>query len=421
MGTKVILGGTLIDGNGGEPVEDSALVIIDNIITSVGKSGQINIPKGDDVTLIDAGGKTVMPGMIDGHIHIYMDGETSGFFEFPIHNNSIDMALKAIPRLKRTLEMGFTTIRDGGSGYSWFEVSLRDAINRGEIIGPRFLATGYHLTVTGGHGYFLPHWLGRFAPPEQLGMHCDGPNGWRKGARLNLYNGTDNVKLVASRGFASQALRGSGPPTCAQATVEEMKAAAEEAHKMGKKVMAHANGPQAVKNAVQAGVDTVVHGLQMDEEAADMMVENNVVLEPTNICFHPSRFENKFSTGSDSTEEIPSNRIFRTKEEFQMILEKGVTISFGTDTSVPHIPHGENAHELAICVELGMTPMAAIVSATKTAAYSLGLGDTIGTIESGKFADIIMVDKDPLSDIGVLADKERIKMVIKDGETVIER
>lgn len=420
MKNKVIKGGRLIDGNGGGVVENSVVVIEGERVVAAGSQAEIGIPSGDDVELIEAGGQMVMPGLIDGHIHIYMDGESEGFFELPIHNNSIDMAMKAIPRLKRTLEMGFTTIRDGGSGYGWFEVSLRNAIERGDIVGPRYLTSGYHLTVTGGHGYFLPHWLGRFAPPEQLGMHCDGPDAWRRGARLNLYNGTDNIKIVASRGFASLALRGSGPPTCAQATVEEMRAAVEEAHKMGRKTMAHANGPDAVKNAVRAGVDTIVHGLHMGEEAAQMMVDAGVTLEPTNICFRPERLADTGLTPPEPGSEAYAMTI-RPKEEFQMFLDKGMTISFGTDASVPHFRNGENARELPICVDLGMTPMEAIVSATKTAATTVGLGDETGTIERGKLADIVIVDGDPLADISILTQEERIKMVLKGGEVAISR
>jgi imidazolonepropionase-like amidohydrolase len=237
---------------------------------------------------------------------------------------------------------------------------------------------------------------------------------------VNLYNGTDNIKIVASRGFASQALRGSGPPTCAQATVEEMRAAVEEAHKMGRKAMAHANGPQAVKNAVRAGVDTIVHGLHMDEEAAEMMVDAGTVLEPTNICFRPDRYD-----GSGVAPPQPGTpeyaRSTRTKEEFQMIRDKGITISCGTDASVPHFRNGENARELVVCVDLGMTPMEAIISATKTAATTVGLGDQVGTIEKGKLADILIIDGDPLADIGILCMEDNIKYVFKGGQVAISR
>ena len=410
MSRKAICGGMLLDGTGKDPLPDSIVLINGNRIEAVGSAKNIMLPKDSNLPKIDASGMTVMPGMIDGHVHLYMNGESEGFFEIPIHNNSIDIALQAIPYLRDTIEMGFTTIRDGGSGHGWFEVSLRDAIDRGIILGPRLLTSGYHLTVTGGHGYFLPHWLGKFAPAEQVGMHCDGPEGWRKGARTNLYNGTDNIKVVASRGFASLAMRGSGPPTCAQATVAEMRAAIEEAHKMGKKTIAHANGPEAVINAVKAGVDTIVHGLHMGEEAADLMVSNGTVLEPTNICYRPR----------EKGQELPTQRL-RPEAEFRMFLEKGITISMGTDASVPGFHHGENGKELVMAVELGMSPMAAILSATRTAAETLGLEEQIGILEPEKLADLLLVAGDPLADIAILSRKEDIRLVMKDGQTIVRR
>src|SRR4030065_2776767 len=142
MSTKIIKGGTLIDGTGKPPVKGAVVVIEDNKIASVGKMAEEAIPKGDNVEIIDAGDKTVMPGLIDSHVHIYTDGETSEFTYMPINYNNMDLAMRCIPRLKRTLMMGITSLRDGGSGWGWLEVALRDAISRGEIIGPRFFCTG---------------------------------------------------------------------------------------------------------------------------------------------------------------------------------------------------------------------------------------------------------------------------------------
>lgn len=420
METKIFEGGILIDGTGKAPIQDCLVVVEGTKIKSVGKKGEMDIPRGEGVQVIDAKGKTVMPGLIDSHVHIGMGGESKEFHSIPIHNNSLDLAMKATAYLKRTLEMGITTLRDGGSGYSWMEVALRNAINRGDIVGPRYFATGYHLTVTGGHGYFLPPWLGRYAPPEQVGMHCDGPEGWRKGARLNIYNGTDNVKLVASRGFLSAGLTVDAPPTAAQASLEELKAAVEEAHKMGKKVFAHANGHQAIMKAIEAGVDSIVHGFYIDVECAEMMVEKDVVLEPTAMVI---KVICDYGTG-----ELPDVMVEKAREywklkekEFAIILEKGVTVSFSSDMGCPFLYHGENARELAACVELGMTPMAAIVSATKTAAHAVGLGDQIGTVEEGKIADIILVDGDPLTNIEVLYTEDKIQLVMKEGEIIITR
>jgi len=421
MEATVITGATLIDGLGGNPMADSVVVIKDGKIMAAGKSGQVQVPQGPDATQIDAKGKTVMPGLIDGHIHLYMDAESDDFFAIPIHNNSIDMAMRSVPRMKRTLAMGFTTVRDGGSGYNWFEVSVRNAVERGDIVGPRLLTSGYHLTVTGGHGYFLPAWIGRLVPDEQVGMHCDGADGWRKAARKNLYYGTDNVKMVSSRGIASLGLRGATEPDHEMATLEELSAAVDEAHRRGKKAIAHAMGAKPIQNAIKAGIDTIVHGFYMDEETAQMMVDHNVALEPTTM--YP-KLAAEFGEGKLQPRMVEKAKIIAQdmKEQFAMLLDKGVTISFGTDGGgVPFFPHGTNARELVDLVELGMTPMAAIQSATLVAAQTIGLGDELGTIEAGKTADVIIVDADPLSDISVLTHKENIQAVMRSGEMLVGR
>jgi imidazolonepropionase-like amidohydrolase len=420
MEMKIFQGGTLIDGTGKPPVQDSLVVTEGKKITFVGKQREFKIPKRENVQVIEAKGKTVMPGLIDGHLHMGIIGQSREFYSIPIHNNNIDIAMKAIPRLKKMLEMGFTTVRDGGGGFGWFEVSLREALKRGDIIGPRYLATGYHLTVSGGHGYFLPHWLGKYAPPEQNGMHCDGPDEWRKAARLNLYNGTDCIKLVASRGFLSAGLRGDAPPTGAPATIEEMRAAVEEGHKMGKKVFAHANGHQAIINAVSAGVDSIVHGWYIDKECLEMMVKKNVVLEPTTLCIRLVRDQGKGEMLDVMVERAAAYWEGKQKE-FEMILKSGVTISMSSDMGCPYLYHGENARELECMVSLGMSPMEAILTATKVAANTIGLGNEIGTIEKGKNADIIMVDGDPLKNIAILQEQNKVKLVMKDGETIITR
>jgi imidazolonepropionase-like amidohydrolase len=417
---KVIQGGTLIDGTGKPPVKDSVVVVEGSKITDVSRKGEVKVPEAERIEVIEAEGKTVMPGLIDSHLHMKGNGESKDYYMIPIRNNSMDRAMKAVPNLKKTLEMGFTTIRDGGSGYSWMDVALRNAINRGDIVGPRYLATGYHLTVTGGHGYGLPPWFGKFSPAEQVGMFCDGPDEWRKAARLNIYNGTDNIKVVASRGFTTAGLSGDAGLVSAQPSIDELRAAVEEAHKMGKKTSAHANGPQAIMNAIEAGIDSIVHGFYMNEKCAEMMVKNNVVLEATTLCI---KLMKDLGPGEMLDEAVQNAmEYWKIKEkEFKMILEAGITISFSTDMGCPYLFHGENAREFACMVELGMSPMAAVVSATKNAANTIGLGDKIGTIEKGKLADIILVDGDPLKNIAILEKAENIRMVMKDGKIVITR
>jgi imidazolonepropionase-like amidohydrolase len=416
MVTKVIKGGILIDGTGNTPVKDAVIIVEGKTITTIGKKSEVVIPKGDNVETIEANGKTIMPGLIDSHVHIYTDGETSEFTCMPINNNHLALAMKSVPRLKRTLEMGITSLRDGGSGWGWLEVALRDAINRGDIVGPRYFATGYHLSVTGGHGYFLPPWLANIpVHPEQSTIYCDGPDAWRKAARLNIYNGTDNVKVVASRDIIS-----TGIATAPQATLEELTAAIEEAHKMGKRAIAHAQGPIAIKNAIKAGANSIVHGFFMDEECAEMMVKNNVFLESTNLYVRMIKDRGKGELPDwmvDKANETWEDR----KKNFKMYLEKGVKISFGSDAGVPFIRQGDNAGELSMFVELGMSTMDAIIAATKTAAEAIGIENKAGTIEEGKIADIILIDGDPLQDIGLLSTENKIKMVMKEGEIIITR
>lgn len=416
MKKNVIKGGTVIDGTGRSPFEKGLVVVEGSKIGFVGKEGDIDLPQGEDVEVIDAEGKTIMPGLIDSHVHIYTNGESSEFTSLPIRDNPLTRAMKCIPRLKRDLEMGMTTLRDGGSGWGWLEVALRDAINRGDIAGPRFFATGYHLTVTGGHGYFLPPWLANIpVHPEQSSVHCDGPDEWRKAARLQIYNGVDCLKLVASRDVISP-----GIATAPQATREELKAAIDEAHKMGKKALVHAQGREAIMNAIEAGADSIVHGFWIDEECAEMMVKRDVYLESTNLYVRGIMDKGKGDLPDWMVQK--ATECWKDKERnFGMLLEKGVKISFGSDTGVPYIQHGNNARELSMFVELGMEPMQAIIAATKTAAEAIGIDNMVGTIETGKIADIIVVEGDPLEDINILHEENRIKMVMKEGVVVITR
>jgi len=420
MAITVIQGGTLLDGTGAEPVADAVVVVEGKKISAVARREELAVPAGERVRVIDARGQTVMPGLIDGHLHMKGNGESKDYYMIPLRTNSLDRALKAVPNLRRTLEMGFTTIRDGGSGYSWMDVALRNAINRGEIAGPRYLATGYHLTVSGGHGYGLPPWLGKYQPPEQVGMFCDGPDEWRKAARLNLYNGTDNVKLVASRGFTTAGQSGDAGLVAAQASVEEMRAAVEEAHKMGKRTSAHANGPRAIRNAVEAGVDSIVHGFYLDRECAELLAKRKVPLEATTLCIRLLRDLGRGEMLEEGVRRAAEYWEGKAKE-FRMILDAGVTVSFATDMGCPYLFHGENARELTCMVELGMTPMQAIVSATRTAAGTIGWGDRIGTLEAGKLADLLLVDGNPLDEIAILEKAEKIRLVMKEGEIAIAR
>ncbi len=408
-------------------LKDSVVVVEGSKIKSVGEKGEINIPQGEDIEIIDAKGRTVMPGLIDTHVHLCLDGEAALFKLIAIDYSCVQMVTVGAGRLKKALDMGITTVRDGGSGWGWFECALKDGIARGEIPGPRFFASGYHLTVSGGHGYFLPYHVEKGKFPGMIGMQVDGPDEWRKAARLNIYNGTDAVKIVVSRDLISP-----GVPIHSQATYEEAKAAFDEAHSRGKWALAHAQGAEAVKKAVKAGATGIVHGFWIDDEAAEMMVKNDVNWEATNLY---AKLIHDFAEGTlpdyMDKENIGGLPEFMWKpgvegwkwkmENFKKYVDGGVKFTFGSDAGVPYVRHGYNAMELSAFVELGISPMDAILSATKNAAQVLDIADEVGTVMAGKYADIIMVEGDPLKDISVLHTADKIKLVMQNGNIVKTR
>ena len=358
--TKVIQGGRLIDGTGGAPLEDSVVVIEKGKFTAVGKRGEVKLPEGDQVEWIDAAGKTVLPGLIDTHIHCNLDGSVpNNFGSGPMQMNKMDMLMRSIPKLQAAYKMGITTIREGGSGWGWFEVALREGLKRGDVWGPRFQATGYHLTVTGGHACFVPYNVGRLGIEEQGGMYCDGPDEWRKAARLNIWNGVDNLKLVLSRDLISP-----GDITASQPTFDEVWAAADEARSRKVNIMAHVSGKEGLMKAIQAGVNVVVHGFYMDEECASLMAENGIYWEPTNAyCRNmyycakdqaPERFTKIFPNNIPDWARENSIRAWEDRaKHFEKLLRTGVRVLMGSDGGCPHVIHGWNTMELEASVSIG--------------------------------------------------------------------
>jgi len=422
MGTIIIRGGTLIDGRGGPPLEDATLVIRDGVIAEVKGAGEVRWtdgtkgpgepegPAGPSDLVIDARGKTVLPGLIDCHVHLMGDG-----------NPDILRALKkTVPRYtleaavhaRRTLEAGFTTVRDAG-GEALVDIALRDAVRDGLVPGPRMLVSGLPLTTTGGHGD--PFW-----PPALEFKHrrvVDSPDEARKAAREELRNGADVIKLCATGGVMTE--RSIVTSRCM--TVAEMQAAVEEAQNVGARTLAHAHGTQGVKNAILAGVDSIEHGMYLTDEVIELMLERGVFLVPTLAAVHRI-LANAEKAG------MPDWVVSKCREHgeahrasFRRALAAGVKIAMGTDAATPYNFHGENALELELMVREGMTPMQAIVAATGRAAECLGLEEKLGTLEPGKLADVIVVDGDPLADIRCLQDKTRIVLVIKGGAIAVRR
>ncbi|MHB0885206.1 MAG: metal-dependent hydrolase family protein [Bacillota bacterium] len=407
---KVIKNARLIDGTGREPVAKATVVIDGERITAAGPSVAVRGPEGERVETIDAGGRTLLPGLIDSHIHITGTGDPDVLKA--IRKTVPYVALESAVNARKTLEAGFTTIRDAGG--EWLvDISLRDAIRDGVVPGPRMLVSGTPLSITGGHG-------DHFFPPEiefKGRSVVDSPDEARKAAREQLRAGADLIKLMATGGVMSE----KDLPTSRGMTIAEMEAAIEEAHNVGKKTLAHAQGANGIKNAILAGIDSIEHGFYLTDEIIELMLERGVFLVPTLVAVHQILVNGEKMGIPEYGVRKAREHAEAHKDSFRKALGAGVKIAMGTDAATPFNFHGHNALELQLMVEAGMTPAQALQAATRMGAELLGLVDKVGTVEAGKLADLILVDGDPLSDIKILQDKERIVLVIKGGETAADR
>jgi imidazolonepropionase-like amidohydrolase len=396
--TVVIRAGHLLDVKTGKTLSNQIIVIQGDKIASVGAVAQI--PAGAQV--VDLSNATVLPGLIDAHTHVTFNPNFGySWLAISVPREALIGARNA----RVTLEAGFTTIRNvGAKGFA--DVALRDAINAGDVPGPRMLVSGPGLSITGGHGdnNLLP-----FEYHAASDGVADGVDGVRHMVRRNIKYGSDLIKVMASGGVLSKG----DDPQASQYTREEMKAIVEEAHRLGRKVAAHAHGAQAIRWASEAGVDSIEHGSYIDDAAIAEMKKNGTYLVPT-LYLGDWFLENAERIGT------PSDLIAKAKEvlpaarkNIARAFAAGVKVGFGTDAAV--YPHGLNAHEFAVMVKLGLTPLQAIQAATINDADLLGWSDKIGTIEPGKWADIVAVDGDPLADVTTL---ERVKFVMKGGEVV---
>lgn len=395
MGSKTFYKiSSLIDGKGGAPIKDAGLLVEDKIIVKMGKAEEFQIEQ--DVKVVDLNGKTVMPGMINCHVHIIMEpgGDPNAILS---SESDAKAALRGVRNLKKHLKSGVTFFRDMG-GANGVDLDIRDFVNKGLVEGPNFLASGKVLTMTGGHGW-------------QMGRECDGVDEVRKAAREQLRAGADIIKIMATGGVMTPGVEPGSP----QLTYEEIAVAVEEAHKAGKKTATHAQGTTGIKNAVRAGIDSVEHGIFLDDEVIQMMVERGTYLVPTLVAPY-------FIVVNGVEKGIPAYAVEKSKrvmdshvKSFQKALKAGVKIAMGTDAGTPFNLHDKSAYELKLMVEAGMTPMQAIVAATKTASELLGIDADYGTLEEGKFADFIVLGEDPLENIETLL---QVEEVYKHGKLV---
>ena len=396
----VVKAGHLLDVKSGKTLSNQAIVIEDDKIVSVVPMSEAKTSPGD--TVIDLSHATVLPGLIDAHTHLTMNPS----FGYQTLGISVPReALIGAHNARITLEAGFTTVRNvGARGYS--DVALRDAINAGDVPGPRMLVSGPALSITGGHcdNDLLPYEYHATSDGA-----ADGVENVQHKTREIIKYGADLIKICATGGVLSKG----DDPNAAQYTLEEMKAIVADAHRLGRKVAAHAHGAQGVIWASEAGVDSVEHGHLMNDAAIATLKKNGTYLVPTLYLIDWQRENAAKANLPEFTKRKMQMVSEQAKINARKAFEAGVKIGLGTDAAV--YPHGLNAHELAVYVSLGMTPLQAIQTATLNDADLLGWTDKIGTIESGKWADVIAVDGDPLQDVTTL---QHVKFVMKGGEVV---
>ena len=385
---------TLIDGLGGEPHADWAVVVEGERIAWIGPSAQA--PAFDPHNVIDGKGHSLLPGMINSHVHLCNDGSADLFAQ--VLNDSVPIAtIRSVINARLTLAAGITTVRDCGAA-SQIAIEISKAVDRGLIEGPRVRAAGRVVTMTGGHGHFI-------------GREADGPDEVRKAVRAEIKGGAHFIKVMATGGVLTPGV----DPSQTAFQLDELQAAVEEAHKAGRPAASHAIGNGGIKNALRAGIDSVEHGFYLDDEAINLALKNETFLVPTLIAV--DQIVNNGAKGGipDWVVKKAEGESGHHRESFVLAVKSGVRIAAGTDAGTPFNPHGDLALELAKMVEFGLPPMLALLAATSNAARLLRMDDQIGSVEKGKVADLILVPGDPLKDIGAM---RRPALVMKSGRVV---
>ena len=387
------------------------VIVQDGKIVDVGS----NLPVPDGARVVDLGDATLSPGFMDAHTHLTLDF-SGNYNQRRLHEldlNVSEQAIQATAYARATVEAGFTTVRDLGSRFvssrEFVDVALRNSINKGVIVGPRMLvatkgigATGGHFDPTSGFRDFL---FGREA--DYTDGIANGPDEIRKAVRFEVKNGADVIKAAVSGGVLSLADEVDTP----QLTPAEMSALVDESHRLRKKVAVHCHGDQAAHEAIEAGVDSIEHGSFMKPETLTRMKNKGTFLTPTLMATEwiMSKIDNYPPALQAKAKAAGAAR----SEMFRNAVKMGVKISFGTDAAV--FPHGQNAKEFKLMVDLGMTPIDALKSATANDAELLGLVQKVGTLEKGKLADIVAVPGDPTADITAT---ERVSFVMKEGKII---
>jgi imidazolonepropionase-like amidohydrolase len=401
----------LIDGRGGPPISDGVIVIDGPRIVAVGTTG--DMPVAPDAQVINLPGSTILPGLIDVHVHVTNDGGAASAHSVlgDVMTPFAVLALRGAANAKRSLDAGYTTLRDLNA-FGYADVALRDMLASGRLEGSRLRVSGQGLCITGGHMDVLSLPI-HVSAVGRIGI-ADTPEGFRQAVRAHVKMGVDQIKINCD----VSSWRNPSTPWVQEMSYEEMKAACDEAHKYGKPVAAHTCGGPPIEDALRAGIDSVEHGHWLTDRAIELMVQCGAFYVPTLLVNTRNFIDRPPTKAAPTVPESEWSWIHASYEAKWESLAKaraaGVKIAAGSDAGFI-VDHGENAEELVELVRGGLTPMEAIVAATKTAAELLHLNDQVGTLEPGKLADVIVVDGDPLQNIEVLCDPARVTHVFQSG------
>lgn len=408
MAFVLVKNGTLIDCTGAKPVANGAVLIEDKKIVSVGALESLEIPK-DDITVLDAAGGTILPGLIDSHVHIMSQDHSlekmlSEPFSYRFYQAPIYM--------KRTIDAGITTVRDAGGA----DLGTKKAIDDGLIVGPRLKISVNALSITGGHGDgWMPSGIDTNLFESYPGFppsRCDGVEEVRKRTRELLRAGAEVIKICSTGGVMSP----TDKPEYTQFSPEELRVIVQEAQYHGNvKVMSHAQGTEGIKQALLAGIHSIEHGIYLDDEVIELMLKKGTFLVPTllapvSIIENPELEKILLEVVIQKARQVAAIH----KESIAKAYQAGVKIAMGTDAGV--MPHGMNLRELGLLCDIGMTPMEALLATTKVAAECLEWQEKIGTLEPGKLGDVVVVKGDPLKNIRLVEDQTNIQVVIKEGK-----
>jgi imidazolonepropionase-like amidohydrolase len=386
----------LVDGNG-QAIEHATVIVRNRNIYAAGPRHTVAIPRG--TTRIDGRGLTLLPGLIDCHVHLCLGAEPDVVNAIE-RETPTETLLKASQMARQTLEAGVTTVRDVGSrDHSIF--ALKQAIDKGLTPGPRIIGAGLAICMIGGHARFI-------------GQEVEGVEQVRKVVREQIDAGAEVIKVIASGGVLTPGTS----PDQAQMTLEELRAAVDEAKQAGRKVAAHAHGASGMKNAIRAGAHSIEHATLMDEEAAGLFQKHEVFMVPTLSALATTAACRRGCGIPDSALDKAKAMTKRHQASFKQAHRRGLLIAMGTDAGTPFNNHGDNAQELERMVAFGMSPIEAIMTSTSSAARLIGIHDQVGTIERGKMADLLLIDGNPLRKIDLLCDRSRIAGVMKAGQFI---